>query len=212
MEIERIGHKEAKMFIERWHYSKKCPTGKNIFFAWYSNGGLFDRGVYAIADYGIGVNPYQAQSLSKLSGFKVEKDTLLELKRLCRIEPKNPELNLTQFLSGCHKILRTEGFRFIVSFSDPTFNHNGGIYKAANFTHLGKTNAETHCIDQDGTVRHRRYYFRYARRKAISVAEARRELGLRLVKTLPKDRWFLPLNNKKYNKPFQGVQKDAPLN
>lgn len=200
MKIERVGHKEAKAFIEKWHYSRKCPTGKNIFFGWYSDGDIFHRELYALADYGIGVNPYQARSLSKLSGFNVRKETLLELKRLCRREPKMQGVQLTQFLAACHKMLKSDGFLFIVSFSDPAHNHNGGIYKAANFTHLGKTNAETHAIDKDGTIRHRRYYFRYARRKDISVAQAREELGLKLVKTLPKDRWFLPLNNKKYNK------------
>ena len=204
MKIERIGHKEAKRFIERWHYSQKCPTGKNIFFGWYSDGDIFNRNLYAIADYGIGVNPYQAKSLSKLTGFDVKDGSLLEIKRLCRIDPKKPELQLTQFIAGCHKLLKAEGYLFIVSFSDPTFNHSGGIYKAANFIHLGKTNAETHAIENDGTIRHRRYYFRYARRKGISVAQARDELGLKLVKTLPKDRWFLSLNNKKYNKMLGG--------
>jgi hypothetical protein len=200
MEIEQIGHKKASAFIQKWHYSCKCPTGKNIFFGWFSGCDIFTRELYAVADYGIGVNPYQAQSLSKLSGYNVTNETLLELKRLCRIEPKNIEIQLTQFIAGCHKILKSNGFRFIVSFSDPAYNHNGGIYKAANFIHLGKTNPENHAIEQDGTVRHRRYYFRYARRKGITVAQARKELGLKLIKTLPKDRWFLPLNRKKHNK------------
>lgn len=199
MKIERIGHKEAKEFIERWHYSKKCPTGKNMFLGWFSGGDIFYRKLYAVADYGIGVNPYQAQSLSKLTGLNVRKDTLLELKRLCRIEPKNQKLQLTQFIAGCHRMLKIDGYEHIVSFSDPEHKHNGGVYKAGNFKHLGTTNAETHAVEKDGTVRHRRYYFRYARRKDITVAEARKELGLKLIKTLPKDRWFIALNNKKYN-------------
>ena len=31
-EVRLISQKEAKPFIEQWHYSKRCPTGKNIFF------------------------------------------------------------------------------------------------------------------------------------------------------------------------------------
>lgn len=45
-------------------------------------------------------------------------------------------------------------------------------------------------LDAQGTVRHRRVYYRHARRRGIDMAAARAELGLRLVKTLPKDRWL----------------------
>lgn len=200
LEIRRITQEVAEPFIVKWHYSARCPTGKNIFFGWYvdgSNYGLetdvLGQTLYAIADYGIGVNPFQAQSLSKLTGLNIPKENLLELKRLCRIEPKIEKLPLTSFLAKCHKILKQEGYCFIVSFSDPAHSHNGGIYKAANFTYLGKTNAEVHAVEEDGTVRHRRLYFRYARRNNVDVATARERLKLKLVKTVPKDRWFIQI-------------------
>jgi len=202
MEIRRISQDVAEPFIVKWHYSARCPTGKNIFFGWYVNGieydlptDLFGESLYAVADYGIGVNPYQAQSLSKLTGIDVQNDKLLELKRLCRIEPKIDKMPLTLFIAKCHKLLKQEGYRFIVSFSDPHYGHNGGIYKAANFQYLGKTNAETHAVEADGTIRHRRLYFRYARRNNVDVQQARQDLGLQLVKTEPKDRWFIQLNH-----------------
>lgn len=90
VKVQCISHEIAKPFIETWHYSKCCPTGKNIFFGWYIN----DYTLYAVADYGIGVNPYQAQSLSKLTGLNISSNKLLELKRLCRIEPKIDTLPL----------------------------------------------------------------------------------------------------------------------
>jgi hypothetical protein len=191
----KISHDIAKPFIEKWHYSARCPTGKNIFFGWFVHGDddLFGETLYAVADYGIGVNPYQAKFLSDLTGINVKNECLLELKRLCRTEPKHESLSLTSFISKCHKILKREGYRYIISFSDPSYGHDGGIYKAANFKHLGKTNAETHAIEEDGTVRHRRLYFRYARRNGIDVSTARDELNLKLVKTPQKDRWFIKL-------------------
>lgn len=201
-QIRDIPHSVAKPFIEKWHYSARCPTGKNIFFGLYANavdygleGDMFGEILYAIADYGIGVNPYQARSLSKLTGLDIQGDKLLELKRLARIEPKIDKLPLTLFIAKCHKLLRKKGFCYIVSFSDPAHGHSGGIYKASNFQHLGQTNSETHAVEGDGTVRHRRLYFRYARRNNVSVAQARKELGLELIKTVPKDRWFLQINN-----------------
>ena len=178
----------AKEFIERWHYSGKAPTGKNIYFGW-----LFHGELYAVADYGIGVNPYQASFLSRKSGFQVTNDNLVELKRLCRVEPKIDSLPLTAFLSRCHKILASDGYRFVVSFSDPEEGHNGGIYKAANFLALGQTNAENHAIDSSGTKHHRRYDYRYAKRKGITMQEARDALGLKIYRSKPKDRWLLKI-------------------
>lgn len=190
--MRKISHQIAKPFIEKWHYSKRCPTGKNIFFGWY-----IDEVLYAIADYGIGVNPYQARALSRMTGHIINNDELLELKRLCRTEPKINKMPLTMFLAKCHKILAQDGYCYIVSFSDPNYGHSGGIYKAANFQHLGKTNPENHVVEADGTIRHRRLYFRYARRNGVSVAQAREELGLKLIKTVPKDRWFIQISKPK---------------
>jgi len=198
-EVREVTIEIARPFIENWHYSRCVPTGKNIFLGWYVKSDalraddLFGDTLYAIADYGIGVNPYQAKFLSKQTGNQITNEELLELKRLCRIEPKLKELPLTAFLSRCHKLLNKQGYKYIVSFSDPMYGHNGGIYKAANFTHLGVTNPEYHVVDNEGNIRHRRYYFRYARRKDISVAQARIDLGLERIKTQPKDRWFIAL-------------------
>lgn len=186
--IEEIEHAAARSFIERWHYSECVPTGRNIFFGWFIDGCL-----YAVADYGIGVNPYQHSFLARITGEDVTKANLLELKRLCRTEPRRDGYPLTAFLSKCHGILKRMGYGYVVSFSDPNYGHNGGIYKAANFRHLGQTNPEYHIVDADGNPRHRRYPYRYARRKGISIKEAREELGLSRVRTVPKDRWLFEL-------------------
>lgn len=193
MLVKEILLKEARPFIQKYHYSGKVPTGKNIFFGWYDTEGA----LYAVANYGMGVNAYQAEYLARVTGKGVKLYNLMELKRLCRREPKRHDMPLTKFLSMCHKKLaRDYGISFVVSFSDPERNHNGGIYKAANFTHLGKTNPEFHVIGEDGEVRHRRYPYRYSQRHGCTIQEARDILGLSRVKTLPKDRWFLVINNR----------------
>lgn len=178
----------ANPFILKWHYSKRCPRGKNIHFGWY-----VDDLLYAVADYGIGVNPYQAQSLAKTTGLDVNENNLLELKRLCRVDPKIESLQLTYFIARCHRLLKQQGFKHVVSFSDPAHGHNGGVYKASNFLYLGQTNSESHAVDKDGNVRHRRQYYRYARSKGLTMEQAREELGLKLIRSVPKDRWFISI-------------------
>ena len=189
----------ARPMIERWHYSHRVPTGQNIFFAWRvpTVAGLaadmLGDALYAVACYGIGVNPYQAAFLAREYGYEVETEQLVELKRLCRVEPKVDAYPLTHFLAQCHRALRVRGYRVVVSFSDPAHSHTGGIYRAANFQHRGQTQAEFHLQGEDGEVRHRRFAFRYARRNGVPTAQAREELGLERIETPPKDRWVLSL-------------------
>jgi len=90
---------------------------------------------------------------------------------------------------------------------------SGGIYKAANFQYLGKTSAVYHCINSIGEIVHRRVAYKLKERRnaktygpkellpgkkwpegAMTIAEARKELGLKTIRTEPKDRWFLDLN------------------
>jgi hypothetical protein len=188
-DVGPIGHRMAKTFVARWHYSGSLPTGMNIILGW----ALADGTLYTVAVYGTGVNPYQASYLARLTGEPVENTNLLELKRLCRIEPPQADRPMSAFLARCHKILRHQGYRYIVAFSDPEYGHTGGVYRASNFDYLGKTNAEMHTFDGEGNKRHRRYAFRFARRKNITIEAARNELGLQRVATLPKDRWFIKI-------------------
>lgn len=188
-EVRLIGLADAKPIIETYHYSHKVPTGKNIFFGWF-----VDDELYAVADYGIGVNVYQSSFLSRRTGLPVSNINLVELKRLARIEPKRDELPLTSFLAGCHKLLAQFGYEFVVSFSDPAHGHTGGIYKAANFVYLGQTFREWHVQDAEGIIRHRRYPYRFARRNGCTIGEAREQLGLTRVLMPAKDRWFLAIS------------------
>lgn len=176
----------AKDFIEKWHYSKLVPAGHNIFFGWFIDGDL-----YAVANYGIGVNTFQSSFLSKQTGFDVKDENLVELKRLCRKEPKNNDYPLTKFLSICHKKLKKMNYKYVVSFSDPEHKHNGGIYRASNFKHLGITRPEIHFVDVNGDFVHRRIPRHYQKKTGLSFKDSVKALNLTARVTTPKDRWFI---------------------
>lgn len=176
--ITSIQHKQAKAFVEKWHYSHRIPTGKNISFGLW-----LGEELYAVIVYGIGVNPYQAKFLGVQS--------VIEIKRMCRSEPKKT-YELSRFIRLSLKMARgLMHFDGVVAFADPEQGHEGTVYRATGFTHKGFTNPEWHLIGEDGEMRHRRYAFRMARRNGITVAEARNQLGMKRVKTEPKHRWFL---------------------
>jgi len=187
--VERVDYKTAKQFVETWHYSGCIPKGRNVCF------GLFaDNALYAVIVYGNGVNPYQASFLG------VER--VVEIKRMCRIEPRLEEYPLTKFIALTSKLLMVDyPYDCIVAFADPEHGHEGTVYKAANFWKHGVTQAEWHVVDASGEVKHRRVAYRHARRNGLTIAESRDVLGLTRVKTLPKIRWvryfgkFKRLNN-----------------
>jgi hypothetical protein len=179
--IAGLQHKEAKAFVEKWHYSHRIPTGKNICFGLWCGDEL-----YAVIVYGIGVNPYQAKFLNV--------DSVVEIKRMCRSEPKKP-YELSRFIRLSTKMAKKlMEFQAVVAFADPEQGHEGTVYKATGFKHEGYTNAEWHLVGDDGEKRHRRYAYRKARRDGISTAEARAALGMKRVKTEPKHRWVLRLS------------------
>ena len=174
--IEPITHAEAKLFVESWHYSKRIPTGKNISFGVRRDGSL-----YAVIVYGIGVNPYQASFLGV--------DKVMEIKRMCRREPKE-DYPLSRFIALTTNMLKKMyAFNAIVAFADPEHGHEGTVYKAAGYEYRGTTNAEFHLVEEDGTIRHRRFAFRMARRNGITVGEAREQLNVKRIRTAPKHRW-----------------------
>ena len=178
--VESVPHRTAKGFVERWHYSKRMPTGKNICFAvWHS------AEIYAVVVFGVGVNPYQAAFLGVGS--------VMEIKRMCRSEPKK-EFEMSKFIRiALRKVRKTSQIDAVVAFADPEQGHEGTVYKAAGFTHEGMTNAEWHLIGADGERRHRRFAFRKARRENITVGQARASLGLERIQCPPKHRWVLRL-------------------
>ena len=176
-----ISHEQAKSFVEKWHYSHRIPTGKNIYFGLLNDGFL-----YAVIVYGIGVNPYQASFLGV--------ESVIEIKRMCRSEPKMP-YELSRFIRLTMKMARKlMTFDAVVAFADPEQGHEGTVYKAAGFKHEGFTNQEWHLVGNDGIKRHRRLAFRMARRNNITVSEARERLGMKRIKTEKKYRWVLRLD------------------
>jgi hypothetical protein len=135
--------------------------------------------------------------MARTTGLPITFENIVELRRLCRIEPRS-DIQLTWFLSRCHRMLKKMGYKYVVSFSDPMHNHNGGIYRAANFKHLGKTQSATHNINKFGEIVHRRVPYHHKRKMGYpdgeaGMAMARNDLEITKHTTLPKDRWFLEI-------------------
>lgn len=186
-----IGLETARPLIEADHYLHSVPTGRNIFFGAF----LADGELYAVADYGPGSNNNLEKFLARFTEAPITRDNLMVLKRLVRKgERGNAQISTAKFLVNCHATLREFfGVRYIMAYSDPAAGHTGAIYKGLGFLNFGRTPPQQHCIDADGKLWHDRGINHRVRRSGLTAPEVRAMLGLKLVMTPAKDRWFLPL-------------------
>tara|TARA_R110002153_G_scaffold252596_1_gene410373 strand:- start:31 stop:627 length:597 start_codon:yes stop_codon:yes gene_type:complete len=128
--VKTCDRKEVKNFIETWHYSKNINGLKsNYCFK------LMDK------DTMIGAMIYGQIAMANVwKKYVNSEDQLIELRRLCCIDdtPKNTE---SYFIGYTLRWLKknTE-IKKVISYADETYNHQGTIYKASNFKHIGMTN------------------------------------------------------------------------
>lgn len=131
------GDRVVKAFVERHHYSGTYPAARMRF-------GLFRAG--QLVGVAVFSHPTNEKTLTNVFGGDA-KDSL-ELGRFVLLDdvPGNGE---TFFLGQCLRTLRNEGYRGVVSFSDPVPRyrsngeavfpgHVGTIYQAGNAVFLGR--------------------------------------------------------------------------
>jgi len=122
--------KEIVPFVEEWHYSKNV-NGLTTDYCFK----LLD-----VEDNMIGAMIYGKIAMANVwKKYSDKEEDLIELKRLCCIDdtPKNTESffigNTLRWLKKNTKIKR------VISYADMTYSHEGTIYKASNFKHVGMT-------------------------------------------------------------------------
>lgn len=146
--VNKISAKTAKEYIHKNHYSHGSSHSPSPCY------GLFDK------DLLIGVLmfacPCSERVRSSIFGEEY-KGGVLELHRLhiLDITPKNTE---SWFISKCFELLEKDrpDINAVISFSDPTENHFGIIYKATNAYFYGQSPKTTFYRDESGRLRHPR--------------------------------------------------------
>tara|TARA_Y100000004_G_scaffold145147_1_gene165549 strand:- start:1323 stop:1901 length:579 start_codon:yes stop_codon:yes gene_type:complete len=127
--IERCNREEIKDFVETYHYSKSI-NGLNSSYCFKL---LREGKIIGAIIYGKPAMP----SIWKV--YAQAPEELIELRRLCCIDdtPKNTE---SYFVGRTLRWLkRNTEIKKVVSYADPNFGHAGIIYRATNFTYIGRT-------------------------------------------------------------------------
>lgn len=123
LSFEKVDDSKAvRAFVTRYHYSGSCPPG-NTYFAASHRGRM------------VGAAVYRKPSLPKTrAAYGVD----LELSRLVMADEcgKNSESRFVGFQLRWLK--RHSSAVAVISFADPHHGHSGIIYRASNFTYLGR--------------------------------------------------------------------------
>lgn len=139
--VDDVPHALASEFIRRHHYAKGCSKQRV-----YAHG-LFDGCCGELVGVVMWLPPTRVacESVNAKQWQKV-----LSLSRMA-IKPGIP-VNACSFLLGksIKAIKRDRRFVSLVTYADESQGHTGGVYKAANWTYVGKMRAQTRWVDADG--------------------------------------------------------------
>jgi hypothetical protein len=175
----------ATAAVERWHYSRKMPSGKLVTHGvWEDVGGQLSF-IGAIV-YGRGAN------LNMAGQYGLRTTEVAELVRVALTAHRAP---VTQLVAESLRLLRrlNPGLRLVVSYADPAQGHLGVIYQAGSWTYTGTSTPQA-AIRLQGEVLHKRSVS--ARYGTASVDWLREHVdpAAAWVPTEPKHQYLMPLD------------------
>ena len=127
LRIDWATHAAAKYACENWHYSKSLPVGKLV------KVGAWEKGEFiGVILFAWGMN----KSLGAPYGLAMN-----ECCELVRVALRKHNTPVSRMMALALRFLKQQsaGLRLVVSFSDPTEGHHGGIYQACNWIYSGQS-------------------------------------------------------------------------
>ncbi len=174
-------YSEPEEFLQSYHYAGFGRSAKLIF------GAYLDNELIAVCKFSSIVRKEVATSLN------LKTSEVLELDRFC-IHPNHQKKNFASwFISRCAKLI-DQKITHLVSFADSTFGHDGTIYRAANWTEIGRTKPSYHYIDSTGWVIHKKTLWDHAKKMGKSESEYAEENGYQKIYGKEKVKFILRLN------------------
>lgn len=151
--IREINVDDAKLFLGKYHYIG--TVGANS----YRYGAFLNDDLISVAVFG----PVTRKEIA--TRLNLNHNEVFEFTRFCT-SPRHTKKNLgSWFISKCIKLLKKNTDRkCIVSFADTTFNHDGALYKASNFTLDGIVKPSYWYVDKDGYVMHKKTLYNRAKK------------------------------------------------
>ena len=182
MIVKKVDAKFCRGLIAEFHYSHIMPDNAFNCFA-----GFYGDKIAGVVVYGNGANNNTFSALIP----DIEVKNCRELMRLWSPDgmPKNTESKL---ISESLNMLPPEIF-LVVSFADPSHNHQGTIYQATNFYYCGMSNPSKMLKDKKGKIFHVRSIGTYKRRhpelRELTNKEVMNKYGWEYIESAGKHRY-----------------------
>jgi GNAT superfamily N-acetyltransferase len=171
---------DYKPLLQSYHYLSNAGRGGQAFGAF-----LNDR-LIAVCIF----SPLSRQNIT-IQGFGSSQ--VKELSRFC-IHPSYQKKNLGSWMiNKCIKML-SKNIKAVVSYADGSFNHDGVVYKAANFKFAGFTKGEYWYSTGEGWIMHKKTLYNKARNFKMTEADYAQQKGYYKVKGRPKSRYVYLTN------------------
>jgi GNAT superfamily N-acetyltransferase len=154
VEIKTCTADDYKLLLSKYHYLPNAGRG-GIAYGAYLNGVLIAVCIFS---------PMVRQNLPW------DNKNSRELSRLC-IHPRHQKKNFASwFVSRCIHHLDPK-YKTIISYCDTTFNHDGAIYKACNFSYDGDVPADYWYASDDGWIMHKKTLYGHAKKMSMTEAD-----------------------------------------
>ena len=162
--IAEINVKTANRLLEKYHYLSGCGRGGIMY------GAFCDGKLVAVCAF---------SSLVR-QNLPYERDSTRELSRFC-IHPRYQKKNFGSWMvSRCLKLLPAK-YTTIVSYCDTTFNHDGALYKATNFTLDGMVRPDYWYVNEEKWVMHKKTLYQHAVKMSMTEAVYAERFGYKKV-------------------------------
>ena len=182
LRLDFCSRNAALFAVLAWHYSRTLPAGRLVCVGVWENGRF------------VGVVIFGRGASSEIgSPFGLRQSEVCELTRVALGPHHAPT---SQIVALAVRLLRRQspGLRLIVSYADPEHGHVGILYQSMNWAFIGTTNRES-LIRVNGRLFHPRTVASRYRTRSIDWLREHVAPDAGHVRTLPKFRYALPLDN-----------------
>lgn len=174
--IKRIPESEAKMFYSVFHYSCTIRKGAIAF------GAFADGTMVAAISFCHPIRPEAAVRLD------LAPNNVLEISRYARMTNVDCKNLGSYIISKTIKLLPSH-IRCIISYSDSTYGHTGGLYKAANFIYDGDIAPDYHYQSEHG-IFHKKSIWDQAKKMKMNEKEYADKHNMNKIFGGYKSRWL----------------------
>ena len=137
--VSPIEHKDARAFIEEHHYAQGC-----------SHTSVYRHGLFKVSEPEKLMGCVIWLPPTKPAAMSVNKEKWRQVLSLTRmaVRPECPRNACSFMLSRSVKMIRKDGrFVSLVTYADERVGHDGLVYRASNWTYIGKMKGSPSWID-----------------------------------------------------------------